>query len=280
MSHDLTTKYIPAVDELFSSESKKSLLTNTDYDWSGAHSVMIWKVSTAAMNDYKRHFGDDDGSNLSLYGPIQDLEHQTEEMLCSKDRSFIFSVDRLDCDETGEALDAKTALARQLREVVIPEVDTYTYGVMAAKAGTAPAAVTLTAENIYEQIVTGSQILDDGDVPDTRRVLVVTPATYRIMKQSSEIFLDCDISEEMRLKGVVAMVDGMAVVKIPANRLPEKFGFMIAHPSATVAPTKLESYGTHPDTPLCDGGVVTGRICYDAFVLENKAKGIYHQAIT
>ena len=34
-------------------------------------------------------------------------------------------------------------------EVVIPEVDAYTYGVMCANAGTAPAAKALTATNIY-----------------------------------------------------------------------------------------------------------------------------------
>ena len=28
------------------------------------------------------------------------------------------------------------------------------------------------------------------------------------------------------------------------------------------------------------GDVVTGRICYDAFVLDNKAKAIYYQATT
>ena len=28
------------------------------------------------------------------------------------------------------------------------------------------------------------------------------------------------------------------------------------------------------------GDIVTGRICYDAFVLDNKAKAIYYQATT
>ena len=32
MAIELVTKYLPYVDELFSSESKKSLLTNNDFD--------------------------------------------------------------------------------------------------------------------------------------------------------------------------------------------------------------------------------------------------------
>jgi hypothetical protein len=52
---------------------------------------------------------------------------------------------------------------------------------------------------------------------------------------------------------------------------------MVVHPCATVAPTKLESYKTHQDPPGLSGALVEGRIVYDAFVLENKAKAIYYQ---
>ena len=99
-----------------------------------------------------------------------------------------------------------------------------------------------------------------------------------LLKQATE-FDSTDIGADMKLKGVIAVLDGMSVVKVPASRLPENFGFMIAHPSATVAPVKLEDYGTHEDTVLSSGTIVTGRVCYDAFVLENKASGIYYHPI-
>ena len=76
------------------------------------------------------------------------------------------------------------------------------------------------------------------------------------------------------------MIDGLPVVKVPASRLPDGFGFIIAHPSATVAPVKLEDFSVHDDTPLSSGSIVTGRICYDCFVLDNKKKGIYYQPVT
>ena len=90
--------------------------------------------------------------------------------------------------------------------------------------------------------------------------------------------METDIGNELRIKGVIAMIDGAMVIKVPANRLPKGFGFMIAHPCATVAPTKLEDYKIHEDPPGISGSLVEGRICYDAFVLENKAKAIYYQA--
>lgn len=281
MSVELTTKFAPQTDELFKAESKISLLTNTDFDWTGAHAIKLYKISTAPMNDYSRNRSTEpaDSEGLSRYGKLLDLSATTEEMLLKHDRSFIFNVDKLDNDETQGQLEAGTALARELREVVIPEVDTNAYTVMTTGAGHKPAAAALTKSNIYAAILAASQALDDAEVPETERALVVTPATYAILKQAVE-FDHTEIGAEMRARGVVAMLDGAAVVKVPSARLPEKFGFMLAHPSATVAPVKLEDFGIHNDTPLSSGSIVTGRVCYDAFVLDNKKSGIYYQATT
>lgn len=152
MSIELVTKYAPQTDELFKAESKISLLTNTNYDWTGAHSIKLYKISTSPMNDYARtrtSGGEDSAEALSRYGKLLDLSATTEELLLKHDRSFIFNVDRLDTDETQGQLEAGTALARELREVVVPEVDTNCYSVMTAGAGTKAAAAELTIENIY-----------------------------------------------------------------------------------------------------------------------------------
>ena len=279
MSIDLTTKFQPYTDEQFTTESKKALLTNNDFDWTGAHTVKVYKISTSTMNDYDRA-GTGSGATGSRYGAVAALNATTEEFTLSKDRSFTFAIDRLDTDETAQQLAAANALARQQREVVIPEVDKYVYGVMTTKAGTKPEAAALTAENIYTEILKGSQALDDAEVPESGRVLVVTPATYLLMKQCKDITMETDIGNDLRLKGVISNLDGMSVQKIPATRLPENFGFMIAHPVATVAPVKLEDYKVHSDPPGISGSLVEGRICYDAFVLDNKVKAIYYQAVT
>lgn len=114
-------------------------------------------------------------------------------------------------------------------------------------------------------------------MPETGRILVVTPDVYTMMKRSKDIIMETDIAEDMRLRGVISNLDGAAVIKVPAVRLPENFGFMLAHPCATVAPTKLEDYKVHEDPPGISGSLVEGRICYDAFVLDNKVKAIYYQ---
>ena len=274
MAIQLATNFLPYVDEMFTTESKKSLLTNNDFDWSGAHSVKVYKVSTSSMNDYNRN-----GANSgSRYGKVEQLEAITEEFMLQKDRSFTFEIDKLDTDETRQQVQAASALARQMREVVVPEVDTYIYGVMCENAGLKPTALQLTKSNIYDQIVIANTALDNAEVPETGRVIVVTPDTYLLFKQCKDITMETDIGNDMRLKGVVSNLDGCTVIKVPKNRLPEGFGFMIAHPVATVAPTKLEDYKIHQDPPGISGSLVEGRICYDAFVLDNKVNAIYYQA--
>ena len=278
MAINLVTKFLPYVDELFTTESKKSLLTNQDFDWTGAHTVKVYKIGTSEMTDYNRN--PVSGFTGSRYGTIEDLDATTEEFTLKNDRSFTFAIDKLDNDETAQQLAAASALARQVREKVIPEVDSYTYGVMCSGAGHKPDAVVLDATNIFDEILKANNALDNAEVPETGRILVVTPDVYTIMKRSKDIIMETDIAEEMRLKGVIAMMDGATVVKVPAVRLPKNFGFMLAHPCACVAPTKLEDYKVHEDPPGISGSLVEGRICYDAFVLDNKVEAIYYQEKT
>lgn len=275
MSIELVTRFEPYVDEQFKNESKRDLLTNHDFDWTGAHTIKVYKVTTSTMNDYDRS---GTGENWSRYGAIEALSATTQEMTLTRDRSFTFAIDKLDQDETAQQLAAASALARQNREVVIPEVDAYTYGVMCVNAGHKPAAAALTADTIYGEILKASEALDDAEVPEVNRVLLVTPSTYALMKKSPDVVLDTDVGQDMRLRGVIGILDGAAVVKVPAVRLPKDFGFMLCHPSAAVCPVKLEDFGIHQNPPGISGSLIEGRICYDTFVLDNKKSAIYYQS--
>lgn len=275
MAIDLATQFLPYVDEQFKAESKRQVITNNDFEFTGAHSVKVYKVTTSAMNDYDR---EGKGSNYSRYGQIQGLDATTEEFPLKRDRSFTFAIDKLDVDETKASLEAAAALARQLREVVIPEVDTYVYGKVVAGAGTTETG-SLTDKNVYDAILKATEVLDAAEVPEINRVLLVTPDTYTIMKKNASIVMATDVGQDMRKLGVIGMLDGAAIIKVPKNRLPEDVNFVLVHPSATVAPVKLSDYKIHQDPPGISGDLVEGRIAYDAFVLENKTKGIYvHKA--
>ena len=264
MAIELVEKYLPYVDEQFTQESKKEYLTNQDFSFSGAHSVKIYKISTGKMNDYGRTGAT--GGNWSRYGAVEALNATTERKELSQDRSFTFAIDTLDTEETEGQLEAATALSRQMREVVIPEVDTYVLGKICEGAGNKPAEKELTSSNIYDEIFMANTALDNADVPETGRILVVTPETLLLMKTSKDSagryqdMVRAVLDESKRSVGFVGNLDGLDVLKVSAKRLPEKFGFMVVHPCATVAPTKLESYKTHQNPPGLSGSLVEGRI--------------------
>ena len=272
MAIDLTVKFNPYVDEAFSTESKSALLTNKDFTFDGANTVKIRKISTSEMTDYGRNASM--SGNWSRFGVPSDLNTSLETFTLTKDRAFTFVVDKLDENETNGAVAAASALARQLREVVIPEVDTYTLNKIVTGAGTTESSK-LTAENIYDAIIAGNKVLDDNEAPETGRVLVVTPATLLLMKKNSTIAMETDIGSEIVRSGVVAMLDGLTVLKVPESRLPDGFGFMIAHPTANVGVEKLADYRVHADPPGISGSLVEGRIVYDCFTLDAKKKAVY-----
>lgn len=275
MAIELVEQFSTYVDEVFTKESKKHIITNDDFEWSGYHTVKVYKITTASMNDYDRN---GTGNTSSRYGKVQNLGASTEQLIIKQDRSFSYAIDKLDTDETGYTLTASTTLARQQREVIVPEVDSYTYNVMCSEAGTKPTALSLTKTNIYDEIIKANTVLDNNEVPETGRFLIVTPETYLLMKQCKDITLDTNVGQDIKLNGVISNLDGLNVIKVSKNRLPENFGFLIGHPIATVAPVKLEDYRIHEDPPGINGILVEGRIVYDAFVLDNKKMALYYQA--
>ena len=261
-------KYSNILDEKFKVESKSDIAVNQDYDFVGAKTVKIQSVNTVELSNYTRS-----GSNR--YGTPNELDNAIQEMTMSQDKSFTFTIDKMNEDETNGALNAGKALNRQIRERVIPAVDAYRFGVMANNAGHKE-TLTLSASNVYGAIVDATSYLDDREVPMDGRILVVTSATYGLMKKSKDIVMETEVGMDMKIKGVIGSLDGMTIVKVPSNRLPEGFQFLITHRVATTAPVKLAEYKIHTDAPGISGSLVEGRVYYDAFVLDNKKDAIYY----
>jgi len=230
------------------------------------------------MQDYGRNetiSNNESTDVLSRYGAIKDLSTSIQEVSMERDRSFAFVVDKEDSDETLNALNAGSALARQLRDVVIPEVDTYTYKKMADNAGKTLYSQSISKSNAYEKLTDATEWLDEKKVPTDGRVAVVTPAFYKLLKQDSNAVLETEVGQDMRVKGVIANMDGMIIQKVISNLLPSGLNFMVAHKVATTQAIKLAEYKLHTDTPLASGTIVTGRIYYTAFVRNNKKDAIY-----
>lgn len=262
-------KFSQKVDERFAREALTTNIINQDFDFIDAETVKVYTVATSGMNDYQT-------TGQNRYGTADELGNTVQTMTLSKDRSFTFTIDKKSEQGSNGVMEAGKSLARQISEVVIPEVDKYRLAKAVAGADTAHVATDAVSKtNAYELVLEGQSKLADALVPVAGRILHVSPKFYKLIKLDDTFVKNSDLGQEITIKGQVGMIDGMPVVLTPTTYLPTGVEFVIAHSAAITSPVKLEDYKIHDNPPGINGKLVEGRIRYDAFVLDAKKKAIY-----
>lgn len=268
MSVNYASKYATQVDERFHTGALTNGLVNSEYDWIGVSTVNVYSIPTSAMNDYSL-------SGTSRYGTPEELGNEAQEMTVAQDRSFTFTIDRKNYDDTMMTMEAGKALRRQLDEVIIPEIDTYRIAALVAGAPTENVkALATTKANAYEEFLAVQEILDNNEAPQVGRVVLVTPAYLNKIKLDEAFTKKGDMATQIAINGLVGEIDGVPCIKAPAKRFPEGVDFVITNAIVMPSPVKLQEYKIHTDAPGISGWLVEGRVRYDAFVLKEKAAAI------
>lgn len=271
MAQNYAAAHLKELDERFYTESKTDVIVNKGMrlDFNGKNSVTIYNVDTVAENDYTRA-----GSNR--FGALVELGTGTQTFTLSQDKSFTFTVDRGNLEDSQMAQEAAKAVKRQVREVSVPATDVYRLAALTtyAAANSQSATAALTASNTYSKVLEAQAAMDDDEVPEEGRVLFVTPTTLNLLKRDPEFQKECDTSMRDLKKGIVGEVDGLKIVKCPTSYYVANFGFMIVHEKTLVSPVKFNSVRILDEVQGIDGWVAEGRRYYDAFIPTNKADGI------
>ena len=269
MSITLTEKFAEKVDERYHPISVTNAGVNQNYDWDGAQTIKVTSVGTVAMKDYDRETG---------YGAVASadgLSNAIQVLTLTKDRYFRAKLDKMDEEETK--IKGGEVLARQLREVTIPEIEAYRLQVMCKAIVTNTQAIEQT-KTVYEHFLEANEKLDEANVPQVTRVAFANPAFINALKLDPNFVKAGDLSQEMLLKGQVGQVDGIPIIKTNTAWLKDdtstNFDCIIVDKNATVAPIKLAEYTANPNHPDYSGTVFQGRFYYDAFVLDMKKKGL------
>lgn len=272
MAQNLAIKYSGKVAERFAAKNLTQLAVNTDYDFDGVTTVNVYSVDTTVLGNYVRT-----GANRYNGAPV-DAGNTKQALTLSRDRAFNVVIDKRNNDESQGVLDSGKWLAREVREVIIPEIDTYRLAALGTAAATnGKAALILagatTTVNAYQNFLTLNASLTDDLVDTTARVAFMTQGYYNLLKQSNFILASEDAATS-RHNGVLGMVDGVRIVVVPAVYMPAATDLIITHPSAMVSPMVLTDYVTHVNAPGYNGTLLEGRIVYDAFVLTAKIKAV------
>ena len=272
MAINLAAKYDKKVVERFKLKSLTEAFINRDYDWTGVETVKVYSIPTVELNDYKR-------TGTDRYGTPNELDDNLQEMKVTQDKSFTFTIDKGNKQDSMNVRDAGKALAREIDEVIVPTKDKYRVDTIVKAGikagGTNETPVAITKSNAYEKFLEGQEYLDDQKVPLEGRVSGVSSAFYKFLKLDPSFVKNSDLGQKIAIKGQVGEVDGTKIIKMPKSYFPTGCPFFITHPSVTVSPDKLADYKIHDNPPGINGNLVEGRVRYDAFVLDERKNGIF-----
>lgn len=275
MAIDLRKKYSEQIDEVMLQASKSNMVIDDEAgEFVGSNSVIYHKLTVpTTVQSYGRDTLAQNGSGKSLYGDTRGINLTPETFTLTQDISEHLYIDRMDEEESSAS--AGMLLGEYIRLTLQPTVDKYRYKKIADNAGNTVYGTTVSATNVFSLITDATEVLDDAGVPESARVLIVTPKTYKFLKNSKDIILDEEVSKEERTEGVVAKIDGMPVIKVASSYLPEGVQFIVTVPSATKSPVKYSKIELRDAGNDGDGTFLNIRYYYDAFVLDNAKPCIY-----
>ena len=269
MALDYTVKYDKKIAQRFSEASVTNAAAGKEYDFTGARSVKVYTMNTAALSNY--------GRGSTRYGSVTDVEYPTQEMICSVARSFTRHFEKLDNADIAIDATAGKFLRMEIDEVITPEMDAYrlkkwTMGAGTPKSmGSAP-----TKSTIVGDIMALNGDISNKRVPKKNRTLFIKNSYYILLKQADAVIGidDAGYNRKSIENGVVGIFDGCKVVPVNDNDLPANVYFMIKASGTSADPVKLAQYDVIEKAVGYSGPVIQGLVYYDAFVLGPRNVGI------
>ena len=277
----LAERFVPVIDGIYKKASLTSILdATTKPDFSGVNTVKVMKVTTTGLGDYSKQNGYAKGNATLTW----------EAMQLTEDRSAELEVDRMDDEETlGQAFGM--IMNEFVRVNVAPEVDAYRFAKYAGTADIGALAATLsTGDAVVAALRACANAMDEAEVPAEDRVLFITPTLYGLVQD-----LDTTKSKAVldRFSAVVEVPQSRFYTNVTLNSGADSWGytkgagakdinFLAVSKSAVVQATKMALPKVFdPDTNQTkDAWKFQYRLYHDAFVYENKVKGVYvHTAV-
>lgn len=291
----LVSKFQPILDEIYKNASATASMDapTKPISFGGASAVNVFKTSVVGMGTYSRATG----------YPAGDVTGTWETLTLAASRGRAFSIDRMDDEETlGQAFG--TLAGEFIRTQVVPEVDAYRFSKYASWSGISevgsPATLTTAAAVLAAFDVAMAQ-LDADQVPPEGRKLFLSTAHYNLLKGSLTRSLKNETSADRR----IYELDGVQVISVPQTRFYKgitldagstssaggfsktattgrDINFMLLHPSAILQVTKLADLKVFSpeENQTADAWLFQYRLYHDAFVYDNKVKGIYSHIST
>ncbi|WP_312093457.1 hypothetical protein [Aminipila sp.] len=277
-------RFMPVIDGIYKAAAvTEGMDAATRLDFTGVNEVKVLKVSTTGLGDYSRANG----------YPKGDVTAAWETMTLTEERGKELSVDRMDDEETLGMVFG-TVTGNFMREHVIPELDAYRFAKYASKTGisTVTGAV-LTKDTVIAAIDEAVRKLNSDEVPLEGRRLYISSDLQPVLNSA----LNRQWGSDGSVNTILAGYNNMPITWVPPTRFytaitlndgssnwgyakasgAADINFMIVYPQAILQVTKfaLPKIFTPDENQEKDAWKFQFRLYHDAFVYDNKVKGIY-----
>lgn len=284
----LAAKYLPLLDEVYKKASCTSILdtANERIRWIGADTVKVMALTQVALANYSRDAGFVPGDTTGSWEPMQ----------LTQDRGRSYHLDVMDNEESLGII-LGNLLGEVERVHIVPEVDAYRFYKYANATGVdgTTGDITVGTTDVKALISAAEASMDNNEVPSEGRILFISPKAKNGLKGNIERRI---VNSEANVSYEVEYFDGMRIVNVPQGRFNtgltinnasahdgaggftpggKRINFMIVHPSAVIQVIKhFAPRLFSPEQNIeADAWRANVRIYHDAFVLPQKAKGIY-----
>ena len=149
----------------------------------------------------------------------------------------------------------------------------------------------MTETNILEEFDSFMQVMDDARVPASGRILYVTPAISKVIKNAKEITRTLNLqTNNSTLKRQISRIDEVEIVSVPSELMKTKYDFTqgwkatedarqirmaLIHPLAIITPISYQFSQLDPPSAGSEGKWVYFEESYeDVFILNKKKKAI------
>lgn len=274
MAINLADKYSGKIAEKFAQESIVQGKCSKEWDFSGVKTIKIYTPQTVDLNDYTR-------SGINRYGTPTEMGDTVQEMTMTQDKSFAMTIDKGNNTEQMMIKNAGKMMNLQLKERVVPFVDKYALNAFAHKAGKifVEASEFKKANDVFAMVCAAEEYMTDNLIPQSERYLYISGKAYNQLRQSEEFLKNNEeINKKVIEKGVVGEVVGFKVVKVPTSYLPAGVNFIACYKNSVLLPYKIKDNKIHTDPPGISGALLEGRNLFDAFVIGERANGVYVSA--
>lgn len=285
----LAQKFQPILDAIYKMASLTARMDSQSkpIEFAGANVVKIFKISTVGLGNYSRANGYAKG----------DVTGSWETLTLAIERGREMAIDRMDDEETlGMAFG--TLAGEFMRTDVVPETDAYRFSAYASKSGIFEVGtpIVLTVDTVLPAIDLATKQMNGAEVPKEGRLLFVSEEVQDLMNKAVTRMY----GNESGISNEVTTYNRMPVTMVPQTRFYKgitldpgtetnaggytkttstgrDINFMVIHPSAIVQVNKFANMKMFdPDTNQDkDAWKIQYRQYYDAFVQDNKVKGIY-----